>query len=164
MLGAIYTQHGAKQTLILGTTRRLDTLTPIQIKVFDPVHTKNEFDKVVAGLVTLEAAASRAANDLTSSKLGTPAILPRDEIWNLAALYRDSTGSIPGAGDGPFAEFVVEALTAQGRYNDNEDKGKRVKGKIKHEGVVDAIKGVRQWALTDPVARKWGPSPFDEEE
>jgi hypothetical protein len=138
-------------------------LTQVRIKVFDPARTKDEFDKVVAGLATLETAASRAADDVLPTKQGRPAILPRDEIWLLAALYRNSTGSIPGAGDGPFAEFVVEVLAAQGRYNDDEDKGKRLSGKIKHESVPDAIKGARRWALTDPVARKWGPSPFDEE-
>ena len=53
------------------------------------------------------------------------AILPRDDIGNLAALYRDSTGSIPGAGDGPFAKFVMEVLTAQGRRNDVEDREER---------------------------------------
>jgi hypothetical protein len=95
---------------------------------------------------------------------GRPAILPRNEIWQLAALYRDSTGLIPGAGDGPFAEFVVEVLIAQGRYNYDGKKDKRVSGKIKHGGVVDGIKAARQWALTDLAARRWGPSPFDEEE
>ncbi len=135
------------------------------IKVFDPVRTKNEFDKIVAGLATLEAAASRAADNARATKQGTPAILPRDEIWQLAALYRNSTGSIPGAGDGPFAEFVVEVLIAQGRYNyDDEEKGKSVSGKIKHGGVVDGIKAARKWALTDPAARKWKPSPFEEGE
>jgi len=139
-------------------------LTPVRIKVFDPVRTKDEFDKVCATLATLETAASRAAVDVPPTKRGRRAILLRDEIWNLAALYRDNTGLIPGAGEGPFADFVVEVLTAQGRYNDNEEKGKSVFGAIKHESVVDAIKDARHWALTDPVARKWGPSPFDKEE
>jgi hypothetical protein len=40
------------------------------IKVFDPVRTKNEFDKVLAGLATLEAAASRAADDVRATKQG----------------------------------------------------------------------------------------------
>jgi hypothetical protein len=138
--------------------------TPVRIKVFDPVRTKDEFQKVFADLATLETAASRAAGDVPPTKRGRPAILPWDAIWNLAALYRDSTGLIPGAGEGPFAEFVVEVLIAQGRYNDDEDKGKRVTGAIKHESVVDAIKGARQWALKHPIARRWGPSPFDDEE
>lgn len=138
----------------------LNDLEPI--KVFDPVRTKNEFDKVIAGLATLEAAASRAADDVRPTKRGTPAILPREEVWQLAALYRNSTGLIPGAGEGSFADFVVEVMTALGRYN--PDEGKRVSGKITFLGVVDAIQATRRWALTDPLARKWGPSPFDEEE
>jgi hypothetical protein len=131
---------------------REQPLTPIHIKVFDQVRTKNEFDKVFAGLATLEKAASRAADDVPPSKRGRPPILSRDDIWNLAALYRDSTGSIPGAGDGPFAKFVVEVLTAAGRADD-----------IEYGSIIEAIKGARQWALMHPVARKWGPSPFDEE-
>ena len=107
-------------------------IAPVRFKVFDPVRTKNEFDKVFAGLATLETAASRAADDVPATKRGRPPILSRDDIWNLATLYRDSTGSIPGTGDGPFAKFVVEVLTAQGRYNDDEDQGKRVPGAIKH--------------------------------
>jgi hypothetical protein len=133
-------------------------------QTFDPVHTKNEFDKAVAGLATLENAALRAADDVPDTKRGRPAILSRDEIWNLAALYRFSTGSIPGACDGPFAKFVMEFLAAQGRYNALEDHAKRVQGAIKYLSVVDAIVDTRQWALTDPLARKWAPSPFDEEE
>ena len=139
-------------------------LASVRFKVFDPVRTKNEFDKVFAGLATLETAASRAADDVPATKRGRHPILSRDDIWNLAALYRDSTGLIPGTGDGPFAKFVVEVLTAQGRYNDDEDQGKRVPGAIKHEGVIDAIVDTRKWALTDPTVRKWAPSPFEEEE
>jgi hypothetical protein len=134
------------------------------IKEFDPVRTKNEFDKALAGLATLEAAASRAAADVRPADQGRPAILPREEIWRLAAVYRNSTGSIPGAGEGPFTEFVVAVLTAQGRYNDGEVEGKRGIGKIKYGGVVDGIKAARRWALMDPAARRWGPSPFDEAE
>ena len=88
---------------------------PVGGRIFDPVGTKNQFDKVFAGLATLENAALRA--DAPDTTRGRPPILSRDEIWNLAALYRDSTGSIPGACDGPFAKFVEEVLTAQGRYN-----------------------------------------------
>lgn len=139
-------------------------LAPVGHKMFDPVRTKNEFDKVSAGLATLEAAALTAADDVSATKRGRHPILSRDDVWNLATLYRDSTGSIPGAGAGPFAKFVVEVLTAQGRYNDDEDQGKRVPGAIKHEGVVDAIVDTRKWALTDPAVRKWASSPFEEEE
>jgi hypothetical protein len=138
--------------------------TPERFKVFDPVRTKNEFDKVVAGLAALEVAATRAADHVGATKQGTPAILRRDELWQLAVLYRNSTGSIPGAGEGPFAEFVVEVLIAQGRHNYDEETGRKATSKISHWGVVDAIKTTRQWGLTDPVARKWGPSPFDKKQ
>jgi hypothetical protein len=131
-------------------------------QIFDPVRTKNEFDKAFASLATLENAALRAADDVPDTKPGRTPILSRDEIWNLAALYRDSTGSIPGGGDGPFAKFVVEFLTAQGRYNSLDDHGKRVRNSIKYLSVVDAIVDARQWALTDPAARKWSPSPFED--
>ena len=136
-------------------------LSPVRIKVFDPVRTKDKFDNVVSDLVTLKTAA--AAVDVPSKKRGRRAILSWSEIWNLAALYRDSTDAMPGAGAGPFAEFIVEVLTAQGRYNDNEDTGKRAIGALKYESVIDAIKDARHWALTHPAARKWAPSPFDEE-
>ena len=130
----------------------------------DVLYIKREFERVVKDLAALESAASRAADDVPPTKRGRPAILPWDDIWNLAALYRDSTRSIPGAGEGPFAEFVAKVLTALGRFNANEDQGKRAIGAIKYESVVDAIKDTRQWGLTNSTARKWGPSPFDEEE
>jgi hypothetical protein len=135
----------------------------------DVLYIKREFERVVKGLAALETAASRAADDVPPPGKGRPkgaAILSWDDIWGLGALYRESTGSIPGAGDGPFAKFVAKVLTALGCYNDDEDEGKskRVIGAIKYESVVDAIKDARQWALTNPVARKWGPSPFDEQE
>ena len=34
---------------------------------------------------------------------------------------------------------------------------------IEYESLVEAIKAARRWALEHPVARKWRPSPFDEE-
>jgi hypothetical protein len=75
-----------------------------------------------------------------------------DDIWNLAVVYRDSTGVIPGACEGPFAEFVEKVLIAAGRPDE-----------IEYGSIVEAIKGARRWALIHPVARKWGPSPFDED-
>ena len=57
----------------------------------------------------------------------------------------------------------MEVLTALGRYNDNEDKGKRVIGAIKYESVIDAIGDARTWSLTRAAADRWGPSPFDDE-
>ena len=89
----------------------------------------DEFDKFVVGLAALEAAAQRAADDVRT-KAGRPkgtAVLWRDDIEGLAAVYRQSTGSIPGAGDGSFAKFVMEVLAALGRH-------------LAYESVIDAIK------------------------
>jgi hypothetical protein len=117
--------------------------------VFDPVRTKNEFDKASAGLATLETAASDAADGVPATKRGRHPILSRDDIWNLAVLYRESTGLIPGTGDGSFAKFVVKVLPAQDRYNDDEEKGKRVRGAIKHEERGWCDRRTRKWALTN---------------
>jgi hypothetical protein len=119
---------------------------------FDPRYMERKFKKLVNGLAVLEAAASNGADHVVRPKRGRPAVLPWDDVWNLAALYRDSTGSIPGASDGPFAKFVMKFLIAAGRPDD-----------IEYDSIVEAIKGARRWALMHPVARKWGPSPFDEE-
>ena len=85
-------------------------LASVRFKVFDPVRTKNEFDKVFAGLATLENAASRAADDVPATKRGRHPILSRDDIWNLAALYRDSTGLIPGTGDWTVCQICCGSL------------------------------------------------------
>jgi hypothetical protein len=62
-------------------------------------------------------------------------------------LYRDTTGSKPGAGDGPFAKFVMKFLNALGRN-------------IEYESVIDAIKDARTRSLQNSIG--WAPSPFDE--
>jgi hypothetical protein len=75
---------------------------------------EDEFDKAVAGISHLEAAAERAAVDVVA-RPGRPkgtAILPPDFIETLAIIYQDSTLSKAGAGDGPFARFVVQFLIA----------------------------------------------------
>jgi hypothetical protein len=65
----------------------------------------------------LEMTASRAATK-ARSKPGRPnsgsTILPSDYIVGLAKLYRDATGRVPGAGEGPFGSFLVEFLNAVG--------------------------------------------------
>lgn len=119
--------------------------------IFDPRYMERKFKEVLKALAVLENAASNAADCVVRPKRGKPAVLPWDDIWNLGVLYRRSTGSAPGAGDGPFAKFVMEVLIATGRPND-----------IEYSSLVEAIKDARQWALTNPVACKWGPSPFDE--
>jgi hypothetical protein len=115
----------------------------------DLLYIEREFEKVVASLAALETAAIRAASNVPTGR-GRPkgtAILPRGYIEALAAVYRVSTGLKPGAGDGPFAKFVCEFLTALGRN-------------IEYESVIDAIKDARTRSLQNP--RGWTPSPFDE--
>jgi hypothetical protein len=115
----------------------------------DLLYIKREFEKVVTSLAALETAAIRAAGDVPK-RPGRPkgnAILPWDFIEALAAQYRDTTGSKPGAGDGPFAKFVMKFLSALGRN-------------IEYESVIDAIKDARTRSLQSPSG--WAPSPFDE--
>jgi hypothetical protein len=117
------------------------------------VRIDHEFEKVIASLAALEAAARRAADEIPKPR-GRPkgsAFLSRGFIEGLAGVYQNSTGSKPGAGDGPFARFVYEFLIAIGRNN------------IKPESLVDAIKDTRARARTRPAAAKSGPSPFDDE-
>jgi hypothetical protein len=117
----------------------------------DLLYIEREFEKVVTSLAALETAAIRAADGVPTRR-GRPkgtAILPRDYIEALAALYRDTTGSKPGAGDGAFAKFVMKFLTALGRN-------------IEYASVIDAIQDARTWSLVRASANKWGPSPFDE--
>lgn len=111
---------------------------------------EDEFDKVVAGLSVLETAAQQAADDVRT-KAGRPkgtAVLQKDEIEGLAAVYRAGTGSLPGAGDGPFAKFVLAVLTALGRH-------------IAYDSVIDAIKDAELRALI--IANCEWPVPFDGE-
>jgi hypothetical protein len=105
---------------------------------------------VVEGLAALEAGAVRAADE-THKGRGRPrgtSVLPPGCLIALASVYRSSTGSKPGAGDGPFAKFVLEFLTALGRRN------------IEYESVIAAIKDARTRSLQNPTG--WAPSPFDE--
>jgi hypothetical protein len=120
--------------------------------ICDPRYMNLKFEEMVKALADLEAAASYGARHVTASKRGKHSIVSRDDLWNLAALYRDSTGLKAGAGHGPFAEFVWDFLSALGST-----------AEIEYDSMIEAIKRVRRWALTHPVARKWRPSPFDEE-
>ncbi len=122
----------------------------------DPIISRfeEEFEKRVAGLAGLETAAFRAA-ETARNRDGRPpgtGVLPHDFIIPLAGVYRDITKANSGAGDGPFARFVWEFLTALGRADD-----------IEYESMIDAIKGARLWSLKHS-AREWGSSPFDREE
>jgi hypothetical protein len=117
---------------------------------FDPRYMERKFKEVVEGLVDLERAAVRARVCIRPSKRGKRPVLSSDDIWHLAKLYRDSTCSIPGAGDGPFVQFVMEFLIGIGRGDD-----------IEYDSLTESIKEARRWSLNDLIARKWGPSPFD---
>lgn len=106
------------------------------------------FDKAVALVAALEATALRAADDVPARR-GRPkgtAILPWDFIATLAFIYRESTRSKPGAGEGPFARLCVEFLTALDRRN------------ITDKSVFEAIQDTRVWAKNS----KWSSSPFDD--
>jgi hypothetical protein len=109
----------------------------------------NFFEKTGALLAALEAVALRAADEV-DPKRGRPkgsAILPPDFIATLAVIYKESTQSKPGAGEGPFARLCVAFLTALGRRN------------ITDESVFEAIKDARVWAQDS----KWSSgSPFDD--
>ena len=83
--------------------------------------TANEIKEAVASLATLEAAARAAATTTdVLSKKGRPALLPRGCIQGLARVYRSSTGSKPGRGAGPFADFAYEFMIAVGQTGDHE--------------------------------------------
>jgi hypothetical protein len=117
------------------------------------VRLDHEFEKVIASLAALETAARRAADEVPKAR-GRPkgsAFLSWGFIEGLGGVYQNSTGSKPGAGDGPFARFVYEFLIAIGRDN------------IEYESLVDAIKDTRARVRTRPAAAKSGPSPFDDE-
>ena len=122
----------------------------------------NDFEKAVAGLAELEAAARRAVGDV-HTKDGRPkgdAVLPWGFIEVLATEYREATGAIPRA-DSFFAEFVTRFLIALGRYNDQFAKGKRTIGALKDDSVIDAIKDARTQSLRRAATNKGQPSPFD---
>jgi hypothetical protein len=110
------------------------------------VRTDDEFEKVIASLTTLETAAHRAADEIPKGH-GRPkgtALLRWDFIEVLAEIYHNSTGLKPGAGDGPFARFVYEFITALGRRN------------VEYLSIVDAIIDTRTLV-------RMRSSPFDDE-
>ena len=110
------------------------------------VRIDDEFEKVIASLPALETAAHRAADEIPK-KDGRPrgtALLRWDFIEVLAKIYRNSTGSKPGAGDGPFARFVYAFITALGRSN------------VEYLSIVDAIKDTRNQV-------RMRSSPFDDD-
>jgi hypothetical protein len=80
-----------------------------------------ELTQAASHVRKLEMTASRAATK-ARSKPGRPTgrpnsgstMLPSYHIVGLAKLFRDATGRVPGAGEGPFGFFLVEFLNAVG--------------------------------------------------
>jgi hypothetical protein len=58
-------------------------------------------------------------------------ILPQYYVEALATVYRTSTERKPGRGDGPFAQFVDEFLSATGQRM------------LEYPSIVDVIKAAR---------------------
>jgi hypothetical protein len=109
-----------------------------EVRNVEPLYIKRQFEKLLEGLAALEAGAVRAADGAHKGR-GRPrgtSVLPPDYIIALAAVYRSSTGSKPGAGDGPFAKFVMEFLTALRRN-------------IEYESVIGAIQDARALSFQD---------------
>jgi hypothetical protein len=76
----------------------------------------DEIKEMVDALATLETMSHAAATSAdVLSKTGRPALLPRDCIQGLARVYRSSTGSKPGRGAGPFADFASGFALAVGK-------------------------------------------------
>ena len=119
-----------------------------EVKDVEPLYIKRQFEKVLEGLAALEVGAVRAADGAHKGR-GRPhgtSVLPPDYIIALAAMYRGSTGSKPGAGDGPFAKFVMEFLTALRRN-------------IEYESVIGAIQDARALSFQGGIVAA---SPFGE--
>src|SRR5215470_1593423 len=114
---------------------------------------EDALQKLMRGLAALEAGAARASAGVRRGP-GRPrgsSVLSSGYIHALADLYRQCTGSKPGAGQGPFARFVAVYVTAIGHGN---------VGSITDESLVDAIKSARSQAHKN--RSKWGRSPFDD--
>jgi hypothetical protein len=101
-------QSDAGNDLISGWCEGTSEYAEAEGRFVDLLYIKHEFEKVVTSLAALETAATRAADDMPTRR-GRPrgtATMPRDYIEGLAAVYRDTTGSKPGAGYGPFAKLL----------------------------------------------------------
>lgn len=91
----------------------------------------DEIQSAVAGIATLSTAAFTAAAANTGPpKAGRPPLLSRDRIQALERVYERNTGSKPGRGSGPFADFVFEVIRA---VNPPDFE-------FLYDSVVDAIK------------------------
>ena len=108
------------------------------------VRLPDEFDKVLAAFLALEAAALRALEEeAPSTKPGPAPVLPAEFILVLADVYLELTGRIPGAGQGPFYRFVMQfrAATDLSYKTEDESGDERV-----DESMIDDIKkALRFW-------------------
>ncbi len=95
--------------------------------------------RALATLDTLSHTAATTADVLSNT--GRPTLLPRDCIQGLARVYGSSTGSRPGRGSGPFADFAFAFMTAVGQTD------------FDYRSLIDAIQDAH---------RKFNPSWFDE--
>jgi hypothetical protein len=102
----------------------------------------DEMKEMATALTKLEAIAHTAAANDKPDKGGRPTLLPRDCIQGLARVYRSSTGSKPGRGAGPFADFATEFATAVGKAD------------FSQRSLIDAIQDAH---------RRFKPSWFDRE-
>jgi hypothetical protein len=112
------------------------------------VHFSNiGFAKMVATLATYQAVALRTADDVPAVPPGKTPILPRSFIIALAEVYRRSTGRKPGAGQGPFARFVVQFRAAL-------DFSQKITDGNVDNSVIDAIKDALRKERTRKKDRK----------
>jgi hypothetical protein len=117
---------------------------------FAPVRNADEmFKETVAALAALATAALRAASEVHEKRTGRgrTGTVPPDCIDTLWVLYRDSTGTEPGAGHGPFVRFVCAFLAA-------------IRANVSEDYVVELAQKARSRART--YSSKEGPSPFDD--
>jgi hypothetical protein len=92
-----------------------------------------EVASMPARVKKLEMAARRAAKNMrpVRGRPKGPTVLPQFCVEALAKVYRTSTERKPGRGDGPFAQFVREFLSATGQHM------------LKYPSLVDVIKATR---------------------
>jgi hypothetical protein len=100
----------------------------------------DEIKQMAAALATLQTIAQTALANDKPDKAGRSALLPRDCIQGLARVYRNSTGTKPGRGAGPFADFASEFMVAIGQTG------------FSHTSLIDAIQDAH---------RRFKPSWFD---
>jgi hypothetical protein len=96
---------------------RIDLATPIDkdgssllTRIADDI---NEMAEALATLAALSHTAATIAD--VPSAGGRPPLLPKECIQGLARVYHSSTGSKPGRGAGPFADFAYEFAVAVGK-------------------------------------------------